>query len=73
MKTKLLKRLRREADEAADDYFFVWMNNPDYSRRQFERMHILRRYKLFDGCHLVNPEILCATGEEVAAELLKRI
>jgi len=30
-------------------------------------------YKLFDGCHLVNPEILCATGEEVAAELLKRI
>lgn len=67
MKTKLLKRLRREADEAADDYFFVWMNNPDYSRRQFERMHILR------GCHLVNPEILCATGEEVAAELLKRI
>lgn len=30
-------------DEAADDYFFVWMNNPDYSRRQFERMHILRR------------------------------
>lgn len=29
MKTKLLKRLRREADEAADDYFFVWMNNPD--------------------------------------------
>lgn len=25
MKTKLLKRLRREADEAADDYFFVWM------------------------------------------------
>lgn len=43
MKTKLLKRLRREADEAADDYFFVWMNNPDYSRRQFERMHILRR------------------------------